>query len=217
MIKAMIFDLDGTLINSLEDIAYSVNCALRDFGYKERSLEEIRTFIGNGADMLIKRALPKEGQKDFEEVFKAYRDYYRQNLCTRTLPYEGISELLDNLRNAGIKTAVVTNKNDDDAKYIVNKLLGSGIDAVVGADLSKRKKKPDPEPVLLALDLLGVKKEESYYIGDSETDISTAENTGMKCIGCSWGYRGRDALKPCVFIAESPRDIYEFIIKKGYR
>ncbi len=212
MIKAVIFDLDGTLINSLEDIAYSVNCALKDFGYNKRSVEEIRTFVGNGADMLIKRALPKEGQKDFEKVFNAYRSFYKQNLCTRTNAYSGVYRLLDALKNSGIKTAVVTNKNDDDAKYIVNKLFGSRIDAVVGADLSKRKKKPDPEPVLLALSMLSTDKKDAYYIGDSETDIDTAKNTGMNCIGCSWGFRDRNVLSDCIFVADKPEDIFTFIM-----
>lgn len=217
MIKALIFDLDGTLIDSLADIAFSVNCALKEFGYAARSIDEVRAFVGNGADMLIKRALPKEGQKDIDKVFEMYRSCYKQNLCVRTLPYEGICELLLNIRNKGIKTAVVTNKNDDDAKYIVHRLFGNKIDAVVGADLSKRKKKPDPEPVLLALSMLGINRNEAYYVGDSETDIKTAENTKIKCIGCSWGFRDRSILEGCDYIADKPEDIYSFIINKGYR
>ncbi len=215
MIKAIIFDMDGTLINSLEDIAFSVNCALTEFGYKNRSIEEVRRFVGNGADMLIKRALPSEGQKDFEVVYNAYRGYYKQNLCVRTRLYDGIDELLDTLREKGIKTAVVTNKNDDDAKYIVKRLLKGKIDAVVGADIKKRKKKPDPEPVLMALDMLGVNKDEAYYAGDSETDIETAENTGMKCIGCSWGFRERSVLEKCEFIADKAEDIAMFVSERA--
>ncbi len=213
MIKAMVFDLDGTLINSLEDIAYSVNQTLRELGYKERSIEEIRSFVGNGADMLIRRALPKEGQKDTERAFKIYRGYYKQNLCTRTSAYEGIHELLANLKSRGIMIAVVTNKNDDDSKYIVDKIFGNKVDAVVGADMSKRKKKPDPEPVMLALSMLGADKDEAYYIGDSETDIKTAENSEMKCIGCSWGYRDRSVLECCDIIADKPEDILKALEK----
>ncbi len=210
-VKAIVFDMDGTLINSLEDIAYSVNCALTEFGYNNRSIDEIKAFVGNGADMLIRRALPSEGQKDFEAVFSAYRGYYKQNLCVRTRPYEGIEELLDRLREKGISTAVVTNKNDDDAKYIAKKLLPGKIDVIVGADPGKRNKKPDPQPVLMALDMLGVSKEEAYYAGDSETDVQTAENTGMKCIGCSWGFRERAVLEKCDIIVDKAEDMISLI------
>ncbi len=215
MIKAVVFDMDGTLVNSLEDIAFSVNCALAEYGYKSRSLEEIRSFVGNGADMLIKRALPSDGQKDFDKVFNTYRGHYKKNLCVRTKPYDGIIPLLDTLKSMGIKTAVVTNKNDDDAKYIADKLLKNKIDAVVGADLNKRKKKPDPEPVLLALNMLGVSRNEAYYAGDSETDIETARNSDMKCIGCSWGFRERSILEECDFIADKAQDIIKIISEEA--
>lgn len=211
MIKAVIFDMDGTIVNSLEDIAYSVNCALSEFGYSKRTIDEIKSFVGNGADMLIKKALPSEGQKDFEKVFNAYRGYYKQNLCIRTKLYEGIPELLDYLRENGIKIAVVTNKNDDDAKLIASKLLNNKLDAVVGAIFGKRKKKPNPEPVLLAIDMLGIDKEEACYAGDSETDIETAVNTGIKFIGCSWGFRDRSIFEKCDFVAEKAGDIVRIL------
>lgn len=194
MKDTILFDLDGTLVESLYDLADSVNYTLEYFGYNKRSYDEVRRFVGNGAEMLIKRALPENGIKDFEKAFAMYKKHYNTNLCNKTKPYNGIYELLSKLDEKGYKTGIVTNKPDNAAKIIADKILGGKIKAVVGAEPLKRRKKPEIDSVCYCLELLGSDRERTIYVGDSEVDVATAKNAGLLCIGVSWGFRGKESL-----------------------
>lgn len=206
MKKAVLFDLDGTLINSLGDLCDSVNYMLNKQNLKNRTLDEVRSFIGNGVDILVKRAI---GNREYnsEEVMADFREYYNDNLYNKTKPYEGITEALDILKDKGFKLAVVTNKSQYAAEKIVNHYFNDKFDIVVGSDITKRKKKPEPDGVNLALKEIGVTRQESIYIGDSEVDIETAKNAHMDFIGVRWGFRNEEIFNDKSNIAKIPSDI----------
>lgn len=194
MYKAVIFDLDGTLLDTLEDLKNSVNYALENNGMPKRSLEEVRAFVGNGVGKLIKRAVPSETQEeDIQRVFADFKLHYSVHCEDFTKPYPGINELLDELRSAGIKTAVVSNKLESAVKKLCRKYFGNGISAAAG-DIEGRKRKPEPDSVFAALKEIGAEADDAVYVGDSEVDIVTAENCGMDCISVSWGFRSRETL-----------------------
>ena len=210
-----IFDLDGTLVNSIYDLADAVNTALAERGYPVHSVDEYRFFVGNGAKKLCERALPEDRRSEEETVSLQGRfsEIYRKNCLVKTLPYDGIPELIDRLSDAGIKCAVASNKPDEFSKEIVEALFGKGrFDLVVG----KREgvpTKPAPQIVEHILGELGVPKEDSIFIGDSYVDVETAHNAGLPCIGCVWGFRGENELKAagCDHIAYKPGDIFDIL------
>jgi phosphoglycolate phosphatase len=210
MYKAVIFDLDGTLVNSIEDLAASVNFALEKYKLKTHSVATVQTFVGNGADTLIRRAID-ERQDCFDEVFKAYKEHYSTNMCNKTKPYEGIEKLLEELKKLGIKTAVVSNKPDKATKNIVKHFFGDKIDCAVGSMLEIRKKKPYPDAVYLALDTLRVMKSEAIYVGDSDVDIRTAKNSGLKSIAVTWGFRSVDYLTGADYFVDKAEEILNIV------
>ena len=214
MKDTILFDLDGTLVDSLYDLADAVNFALISLKCKTRTLDEIRNFVGNGADNLLKRALPEDKKELSDEALKLFKQYYNVNLCNKTVPYDGIYDLIAELKSKGYKVGIVTNKPDDSAKLIGNKLFDCKIEAIVGSDLNKRKKKPDPEPVDYCLSLLSSDRDSAIFVGDSEVDIATAKNTGLYCIGVSWGFRSADVLVDADVIVNNSNELKRAIYNK---
>lgn len=195
MKKAVIFDLDGTLLNTLEDLCDSTNYALRQCGYPERRLDEIRRFVGNGVHKLIERAVPPGADAAQREVcYRLFCEYYKQNMENKTREYSGISDMLAALYAAGYRLAIVTNKADFAAQPLCGKLFGRYVKTVIGS-VPTRPNKPAPDGVYTALDAMHVTREEAVYIGDSEVDVQTAQNAGVDVIGVLWGFRNRDDLQ----------------------
>ena len=195
MYRAVIFDLDGTLLNTLEDLRDGVNYVLALRGYPERSLEEIRRFVGNGIGKLIERAAPEgTAEEEREEILKEFRLYYTEHCRVKTGPYNGIMDLLKSLKEHNIQMAIVSNKNDAAVKDLVKYYFSEYISVAIGECAGVRKK-PSPDSVWKAISLLGVKKEQAVYVGDSEVDRATAANAGMECISVTWGFRDEELLK----------------------
>ena len=193
MKRAVIFDLDGTLLNTLGDLAASVNFALRSCGYPERSIDEVRTFIGNGVIMLMHRSVPKgTNAEDEKKCFEKFRAHYLEHMEDTTAPYEGVNGLIRALGEKGIGTAVVSNKLDAAVKGLCKKHFPLLTCAFGVTQESERK--PSAANVYKALSLLGVRREEALYVGDSEVDVQTAQNAGLEMVGVTWGYRSRELL-----------------------
>ncbi len=196
--RAVLFDMDGTLLDTLEDMQDSVNHVLMAHGYPARTLEEVRAFVGNGAGKLMRRALPDTvGEEEFAALLTEYKAWYQAHNCIKTRPYPGIPELLDRLRKFGVQVAIVSNKPDPTTKALAQKFF-PGVPAFGQRD--DLPPKPAPDLVLCALKELGCPRDSAIYVGDSEVDIQTAQNCTMKYIGVSWGFRGREKL-----LAASPR------------
>ena len=209
MFKNYIFDLDGTILDTLEDLANAVNYALEQMNYPVHTLDEIRSYIGNGILMLIRRSVPKgTNEEDYRKTLAIFKKYYLAHIADCTKPYEGIIDVLDELKNKGCKLAVVSNKSDDAAKAVVEKFFGSRFDMVVGK-MDCFPAKPEPDSVLYVMEKLSLKKTETVYIGDSEVDVQTAHNAGLPCIGVTWGNRDREELisNGAERIADSPSEI----------
>lgn len=215
MFKAVLFDLDGTLLNTLEDLNASVNAALSACGYRaEQELMQTRSFVGNGVKKLIERSLPPHTEdEEIERVLAVFRAHYSKNMRNKTRPYDGIPELLAALKADGIKLAVVSNKFDAAVKALCAEMF-PGIKTAIGEREGIRQK-PAPDSVFAALEEMGAEKSEAIYIGDSDVDVLTAKNAGMKCIGVTWGFRDRDLLEKtgADFIANTTEEIYRIIIK----
>lgn len=207
----VIFDMDGTILNTLEDLTDSVNHALSDSGYPERTITEIKSFVGNGIRKLIERAVPDgTGTEDADKVYNTFTDYYKLHCADKTKPYDGIPKLLKDLRNFGCKTAVVSNKADYAVQELCRQYFDNMFDKAVG-DRKGIQKKPAPDSVNEVLLKLDVKKEKAVYIGDSDVDIETALNAGIDCIIVDWGFRDREFLisKGAQTIVSSPEEILE--------
>ena len=188
--QAILFDMDGTLLDTLTDMQDAVNHVLAAHGLPLRTLEEVRRFVGNGAGPLIHRALP-EGYPQEQKVLAEYRAYYQAHNCVQTCPYPGIPELLEQLRQRGLKLAVVSNKPDATTKTLAARFF-PGLPAFGQRD--DVPPKPSPDLVFRALDTLGVAAADAVYVGDSEVDVATARNAGLPLAAVSWGFRGRQAL-----------------------
>lgn len=190
--RAVLFDMDGTLLDTLNDIGGTLNHVLETNGYPIHTMAEYRAMVGNGARMLTESALPEGTPKDeVERIFHLYRDYYRQHPCALTQPYPGASELLDELGRNGVSVAIVSNKPDATAKELARRFFPGVL--TVGDD-GIHPRKPAPDNVFRALDQLGTAPERALYVGDSEVDAATARNAGMPAAIVGWGYRDRDFL-----------------------
>jgi len=193
--KTYIFDLDGTLLDTLGDLTSSVNHALRSVGLPERTQEDVRKFVGNGVRMLMKRAVP--GGEDnvlFEDAFSEFRNYYLNHDKDQTVPYEGIMDMLTELKGRGAKIAVVSNKFLPATQSLCSHYFGNLVDVAIGEHEGVRKK-PAPDTVEEALQRMGADKESAVYVGDSDVDILTAKNSGLPCISVLWGFRDKEFLE----------------------
>ncbi len=190
----ILFDLDGTLLDSLEDMKDSVNYVMGRLGFPEHTLEEIRGFIGNGIRKLIERSVPAgTDDETCEKALEMYRAYYNDHCMIKTRPYEGISELLRQLKSEGRRLAIVSNKNAEAVEMMRLHYFRGIIDVAFGQKDSVPKK-PDPAMVSAALKELKAPPERAVYVGDSEVDIQTAVNSGLDCITCLWGFRSEEFL-----------------------
>lgn len=215
MKKIVIFDLDGTLLNTLDDLADSTNYALAKFGYPTRTIEEVRQFVGNGVAKLIERAIP-DGKKNpnFEKCLAIFKENYAQNMYNKTAPYVGILEMLSNLKSKGLKIAVVSNKFDLAVKELCKKYFDGYIDFAAGENEAQGiKKKPAPDTVFTVLKEFELNPEDAVYIGDSDVDIMTAKNSQMPCISVTWGFRDEDFLlkNGATILINTPSEIYSHI------
>ncbi len=214
MIKAVLFDLDGTLANSLEDLADAVNLGVTGLGYPAHEVEEFKYFVGDGIPMMIKRALPENHRDDetVAKVRKVFDEYYSVHYADKTYAYAGMPELVDTLKQNGYIAAVVTNKAQDMADIVVKGLYGDRFDLIFG-QRDGIPAKPDPTAALMAMEQLGVKPEECVFIGDSGMDVATAVNSGALPVGELWGYRKEDELleNGAKFIISKPEELLEII------
>jgi len=193
--KTFIFDLDGTLLDTLQDLADSVNHALRQYGMPEHSLDDIRRFVGNGVRLLMERAVPEGAQHPlFEEAFASFRQYYMQHSLDTTRPYDGIVETIRELKLRGCRLAVVSNKMMAATQELVAHFFPDVEVAIGEHEAAGIRKKPAPDTVDEALRQLGVTREGAVYVGDSDVDLLTARNSGLPCISVLWGFRDREFL-----------------------
>ena len=194
-IKAVIWDLDGTLLNTLDDLAASVNAALAMNGMPLRSTEEVRAFVGNGIRNLMIRAVPGgEANPAFDKALEDFIRHYGAHSRDRTRPYAGILEMLDKLSAAGVKHAIVSNKIDFAVKALSRAYFGERMCAAIGDDPS-RARKPAPDSVFAAMREMGVTAQETVYVGDSDVDVLTARNAGVPCVAVLWGFRDEACLR----------------------
>lgn len=211
----IIFDMDGTILNTLEDLKNSLNYVLQQAGYQTRTLEEVRTFVGNGIRKTIERALPSDIEEEkVDELFSLFMDYYAIHNTDNTKPYNGVIELLKELKHLGYKTAVVSNKQDSAVKSLCKKFFTGLFDVEIG-EKENIAKKPEPDEVNEVLKILNIDRTKSIYIGDSEVDIQTAQNSKMKSIIVDWGFRDRKFLYEhgAKVIVSNPSEILDIINK----
>ena len=212
--KTYIFDLDGTLLDTLGDLAASVNFAMRTHGMPEHSIDDVRRFVGNGVRKLMERAVPGgETNPDFEVAFATFRQYYMEHSLDTTKPYDGILEMLAELKRRGCRLAVVSNKMMAATQELCRHFFLDTIEVAIGEHEAEGiRKKPAPDTVFAALRQLGVGKEGAVYVGDSDVDIQTARNSGLPCISVLWGFRDRVFLLQhgAETFASTPQDIKVF-------
>ena len=213
MYKTVIFDLDGTLLDTLEDLQTAVNAALTPYGLPCRSMEEVRRFVGDGIAKLMERAIGAENHPNFEEVLTAFKAHYRAHCKDATKPYDGIMELLKNLQAAGIKTAVLSNKADFAVKLLSKEYFDGLLLAAVGEnEAAGVRKKPAPDALFSVMRELNAEKAETVYIGDSEVDIQTAKNAGVACISVTWGFKDKEFLlkNGAEILVDTPSEILQY-------
>lgn len=207
--ETYVFDLDGTLLETLKDLAASTNFALRQYDMPEHSIEDVRMFVGNGVKKLMERAIPNGlDNPKFEEVYATFRQHYLNHNLDITKPYDGIPELLRELKGRGKKLAIVSNKFYAATQDLARHFFPDTIEVAIG-ERENIKKKPAPDTVVEALRQLGVSKEGAVYIGDSDVDIMTAHNSGLPCASVLWGFRDKEFLLEhgATFFAEKPEDL----------
>lgn len=209
--NTVIFDLDGTLLNTLEDLGDSVNHALKSFGYPERTYEEVRCFVGNGIKELMFKAVPKGTDEETAlKCLQVFKDHYKTNMQHKTAPYNGIIELLETLKSNGFKLGIVSNKYDFGVKNL-NKYYFKDLIPVAIGECEGVRRKPAPDTVLTAMKELNAQKESTLYVGDSGSDMITAQNAGVKGVGVTWGFRDAKSLKEsgADFLVDSPAQLLD--------
>lgn len=215
MTKAVIFDLDGTLLNTLDDLADSCNETLRQMNFPLRSIDEIRQFVGNGIAKLMELAIPDGKENpEYEKSVLLMKENYAKNWQNKTRPYDGILDLISTLHRMEIKTGIVSNKPDAQVKELAEYYFSSTIkrETAVG-DIEGRNRKPAPDSVLEVMRILEVGKNETIYVGDSDVDIKTAKNVGIPCISVTWGFRDRNFLlnSGAQNLADKPEEILKYL------
>ncbi len=217
MYKLAVFDMDGTILDTLEDLKDSVNYALSECGYPQRTYDEVRRFVGNGIRKLIERAVPEGvSVSDIDRVHEVFTGHYKVHCADKTKAYDGIKPLLEELRANGVKTAVVSNKADYGVQELCKEYFDGLFDYAVGEREGIRRK-PAPDSVNEALRVLGIPKNEAVYIGDSDVDYETAVNAGLPCISVLWGFRDEEFLRSkgaSLFVRE-PSEILSIVLGKA--
>lgn len=219
-IKLCIFDLDGTLVNTISDLAASVDFAMHSLGLACHTKDEYTSFVGDGTLLLVQRSLPDDLKSDtalLTEAHDIFTKYYAEHFCDTSTVYDGILEALEDLKSRGVKLAVLSNKPDSFTKAIISKLFPNYLfDIVLGAR-DGIPKKPDPTAENEVISLLGLSKGECLHIGDSDVDVVTAHNAGIKCVGCTWGFRSYECLKSAGadFIIDNPSELLNFFAKNS--
>ena len=194
MYNTYIFDLDGTLLNTLGDLAASTNYALRQYGMPEHTIDDVRRFVGNGVGKLIERAIPEGlANPQYEDVLATFRKHYMLHSLDTTAPYPGIESLLHSLRSHGCNVAVVSNKFYNATVELCRHFFADTVEVAIG-ERENIRRKPAPDTVFEAMRQLGVSGEDTVYVGDSDVDVATARNSGIPCISVLWGFRDRDFL-----------------------
>ena len=213
--KIVIFDLDGTLINTLEDLKNSTNYALSCLNYPTKTIDEICQFVGNGVAKLIERAIPDgKDNPDFQQCLETFKNHYSKNMYNKTAPYNKIPQMLKTLKQKGYITAVVSNKFDMAVKELCSKYFPDLIDFAAGEnEACGIRKKPAPDTVLKVLEKFNLTNNEAVYVGDSDVDIMTAKNSRMPCISVTWGFRNREFLTKhdAEIIIDSPDEIIDIL------
>ena len=218
MIRCCIFDLDGTLLNTLDALTYTTNLTLKEFGYGPVDPEHIKQFVGDGYRMQMKRALMYSGDKEllhYEEALSAYTRLFAEHCLYHVRPYEGIPELLQELKARGIRIAVLSNKPHARTVENIEAVFGKGYFDIVAGQKDDVPKKPDPSGALKAAKICGADPSECLYFGDTNTDMKTGKNAKMTTVGVLWGFRGREELAAFQpeFLLEKPLDILTEIEK----
>lgn len=209
----IVFDMDGTILDTLEDLTDSMNAVLQMYHYEARSIDEIRSFVGNGLYNLVRLALPEGKRKEhIQEVLSTMKEYYGKHNDIKTKPYDGILDLIRRLRTAGYQTAVVSNKIDSGVQALCEVYYKGLFDVAIG-EKDGIARKPAPDMVYAALDALGVDKTKAVYVGDSEVDLATAANAGLDMIAVGWGFRGEKFLKEqgAVKVYATPEEVGEYL------
>ncbi|MBR6153428.1 MAG: HAD family hydrolase [Treponema sp.] len=216
--EGVVFDLDGTLLNTLDDIADSCNYALEQYGFPKRTIDEVRNFVGNGLGVLMEKAVPDGRQNpDYEAALDAMHKIYAENCLVKTGPYDGILPMLEKISSSGIKCAIVSNKPDEQVKELSKIFFSKYIEVEVSVGEKESagiRRKPAPDSVLAILEKWKIQKDKVVYVGDSDVDILTAKNAGLECISASWGFRSRDFLieHGAVCIADSPEEVAAIVM-----
>ncbi len=211
--NTVIFDLDGTLLNTLDDLRDSLNEVLASNGYALKSMEEVRRFVGNGVRNLVRLSVPaKCTEEEITLIMEAFKQNYKHNMQNKTRPYNGIMELLLDLNRFNYKIAIVSNKYDAAVKELSRTYFGNLIPVAIG-ETSEIKRKPAPDSIYKAVKELGSDLRSTVMVGDSETDVQTAKNAGIPCIGVTWGFRCREVLRSegADYLIDTPRELLTLI------
>lgn len=214
--KAVLFDMDGTVLDTLGDLAAAVNHTLREFSMPERSIAEVAAALSNGAAYLIAHTVPAGTPKELtDKVLAAYAPYYDAHCDILTGPYDGIVPLMEKLRDRGVKLAVISNKQDTAVKPLAEKYFPGLLEIAVGESAEVRRK-PNPDAVLAALRHIGVEREDAIYVGDTEVDLQTARNAGMECASVDWGFRTREQLVEigAEHIFDTVQELEEYLLRE---
>lgn len=216
MIDTVIFDLDGTLLNTLEDLTDSTNYALAEFGLRTRTIEEVRSFVGNGVDLLIKKAVDGALAEETEaECLALFKQHYSQNMNNKTRPYDGILELIKSLLEQKYRIAIVSNKFDMAVKELNDMYFEGLFPVAIGASETVAKK-PEPDAVFEAIKQLRTSREHAIYVGDSDVDVMTAKNSGLPFVGVTWGFRDEALLRKmgAKHLIHEPKQLFEFLVQR---
>ena len=218
--KACLFDLDGTLVDTIADIAYAANHSLEEMGYPPCEEESYKYKVGNGMRMICKRALPEEVREDeqiLQDMIRRYDQYYSAHCCDRSRAYPGIPELIRDLRKAGVLLAVISNKPHPQTQIVMQTIFQYHDDKndffYVQGQCDRFPRKPEPEVLLDCIARTGLPKEEIIYVGDSNVDVEFARRAGIPCIGVTWGFRGREELEEAgaAYIAETAEEVFSYV------
>ncbi len=211
--NTVIFDLDGTLLNTLDDLRDSLNEILIKNSYLPQTLEDVRRFVGNGVWNLVRRSLPSScSDLEVTKIMEEFKIHYKKNMQNKTRPYNGIIELLLDLNRFNYKVAIVSNKYDAAVKELAHTYFGNLIPVAIG-ETTEIKRKPAPDSIFTAVRELDSSLESTVLVGDSETDVQTAKNAGIPCIGVTWGFRCREVLREegADYLIDTPRELLTLI------